>query len=810
MALDDNPIFGDPSGGDEDDGGSSGGSSDSSDGSSSDSGFDGRGSSGGSSDGGGFSVGDDDSSSSSSSSSGGSSSSSSDPTDPDNAKNVIVSGGGSSSEPQTIVGTGDTESEAKIDAATNQNFDAAEGTEIDSLEERLGSDPRRTGKSVTVTGGAGSRQEQTVVGTGESRFESEARAARNPRFDADEGTRVDALETAMDQGQADGTDALQPLNRRNINRRKGENVDSRVRGNERLAGVERTASAIRGNNVNPAPSKNDNNRMPAEFTDFQTFINPFDGNPNADFSEEALSAGVDLMNEGSEFGDRVSNATVGRFTDFTDDLFSPRFVDESGREVELSDEQEEAFQTDAVSFADDRVEASGDIAETFGSGVASGPSQIAGLALATPGAVQRSFEEDTPSFGQGVSAGPELLFDEVSDNPGEFLAEEAGEEVGEAIAGALVAGPAGLVAGAVPSISPEVSPEVSRSVGGSSSSPFSSSESTQSQDLLQEEASNVEAEDLPSFGQSLERDSNAQRIRGNGQDFVPERASGDSVRSPEQGFTQNELEVLAGREVGPEDVDPRFQTESGGFDQQQANVLRQERNTVEDAADPVENLFDSDAIGSLVGGLLPPETETTSSPDVEPELNPPEQDVSFDEDLSVFGDRPQGFDRSGRSFSGSQNFESDASASLESEINPFIDSDAPQEQAFEQSQGQDQAPEFDQEFEPENEFVFDFNQNPDTTPGAEPVPENSFDNLIDSNPEATFEPELSPDSSREFDGGDSNGNFVLEDSRGDFVGFENEGEFAESLTASLQGIEASDDFDEESFVGTGFDIRPLL
>src|SRR6056297_2602791 len=184
---------------------------------------------------------DDDSSSSSSSSSGGSSSNSSDPTNPDNAKNVIVSGGGSSSEPQTIVGTGATESEAKIDAATNQNFDAAEGTEIDTLEERLSSDPRRTGKSVTVTGGAGSKEEQTVVGTGESRFESEARVARNPRFDAAEGTRVDALESALGHGQGDGTGSLRRLNRRNNDNTVDENFDRRVRGNQSLSQVEKNA-----------------------------------------------------------------------------------------------------------------------------------------------------------------------------------------------------------------------------------------------------------------------------------------------------------------------------------------------------------------------------------------------------------------------------------------------------------------------------------------------------------------------------------------------------------------------------------------
>jgi len=41
-------------------------------------------------------------------------------------------------------------------------------------------------------------------------------------------------------------------------------------------------------------------------------------------------------------------------------------------------------------------------------------------------------------------------------------------------------------------------------------------------------------------------------------------------------------------------------------------------------------------------------------------------------------------------------------------------------------------------------------------------------------------------------------------------GAANEGEFASSITAQLFDIEASEDFNEEEFTGTGVDIRPLI
>lgn len=50
----------------------------------------------------------------------------------------------------------------------------------------------------------------------------------------------------------------------------------------------------------------------------------------------------------------------------------------------------------------------------------------------------------------------------------------------------------------------------------------------------------------------------------------------------------------------------------------------------------------------------------------------------------------------------------------------------------------------------------------------------------------------------------------LEAPEDEFVGGTEEGEFASSLTAGIFDLEAEEDFNEEEFVGTGLEIRPLL
>jgi hypothetical protein len=122
---------------------------------------------------------------------------------------VTVTGGGSSGEPQTVVGTGDgadAVQESQVDAATSEDFRAAEGTDIRRLQERIGNVPGEdNARSVVVTGDPSEGESVKTVGRGETRFQARLEAARNTRFDAAEGTATDYIESLYSQGQGDNT-----------------------------------------------------------------------------------------------------------------------------------------------------------------------------------------------------------------------------------------------------------------------------------------------------------------------------------------------------------------------------------------------------------------------------------------------------------------------------------------------------------------------------------------------------------------------------------------------------------------------------
>ena len=84
-----------------------------------------------------------------------------------------------------------------------------------------------------------------------------------------------------------------------------------------------------------------------------------------------------------------------------------------------------------------------DAIESIGRGVATGGSQAPGLLLATPGAVSRSFQEDTPSLSQGAAKGGSLFVEEAENDPIGLVGEEIGEEISEK----AIFGTAGAVAG---------------------------------------------------------------------------------------------------------------------------------------------------------------------------------------------------------------------------------------------------------------------------------------------------------------------------------------------------------------------------
>src|SRR6056297_414758 len=154
----------------------------------------------------------------------------------DSSTSVVVTGGAGSGEPQTTVGQGDTVQEAQVDAATNPDFDADEGDEVDALEKSFGTDQPRVNPddqksdstNVVVTGGPGSGEPQTTVGQGQTRRGAMAQAAANPKFDADKGTDIDRFEAARGAGQGDNTQVQASRVRQQRARQDLENQGTRT------------------------------------------------------------------------------------------------------------------------------------------------------------------------------------------------------------------------------------------------------------------------------------------------------------------------------------------------------------------------------------------------------------------------------------------------------------------------------------------------------------------------------------------------------------------------------------------------------
>jgi hypothetical protein len=80
----------------------------------------------------------------------------------------------------------------------------------------------------------------------------------------------------------------------------------------------------------------------------------------------------------------------------------------------------------------------------------------------------------------------------------------------------------------------------------------------------------------------------------------------------------------------------------------------------------------------------------------------------------------------------------------------------------------------------------------------------------DSRVETRAEPNLERTPSGDFGPSEQDSFFQDEFAQEQVDRGEGTGEFASSLTAGLFGIEAGEEFEEEEFVGTGFDIRPLV
>jgi len=152
----------------------------------------------------------------------------------DDSTVVTVVGDPGSEEGLTTVGRGDTIEESERDAALNEDFDADEGTDIDGIEEDLGTDQpdinpddsESSSKSVVVTDNQKGQQETVAVAQTDQG--AKVQAAANQGFDAAEGTQIDALETDLGFGQGDGTPFQDTDNRQpssgTESRRRSDNV----------------------------------------------------------------------------------------------------------------------------------------------------------------------------------------------------------------------------------------------------------------------------------------------------------------------------------------------------------------------------------------------------------------------------------------------------------------------------------------------------------------------------------------------------------------------------------------------------------
>lgn len=711
--LDDNPIFSDPE--DDNDSNNQGGSDDAEDvaervrggdsgssesndsgsNSSDDSGIVIESPSGGGSSGGSSSSDDSSSSSSSSSSSGGGS----DPDDPSDAKNVIVSGGGSSSNPQTVVGTGDTKQEAQLDAATSGDFSADEGTQIDRLQERLGSDPLESGKNVIVTGGAGSKQEQTLVGQGKSRFQAELQAARNTRFDAAEGTRVDVLETSLGRGLGDGTQASQAFQRQN-NTQKQRASNSRRKQAEKDIGFEKRAKRLQ-RQANRQQENRQRFENPEKFTDINTFLNPFKDNPNANFFEEATTAGVDLMQKSEEFGSKVADQTIGEINEAFTIATSPTVTDSQGNPVELSEEEKDFFQGNAAQGIE-RTDKFIDLGETFGGGVVQGPGVLAGFGTASVGAIPLATEQTVqnikndenrgPGLVEGAFTGGKLVAEDVSSNPAEFLTEEAGEEVGEAIAGALIAGPVGLAAGAAPTISPSIKTKAVES------------ERFLRGDLgTQVETENVVTQPIPDNAEST------------------------------TAFFERQTKQLenGGRAQQATRIDPAEGIVTVGQRKETPVTRRDVINTnLEAGQKQIDRFFDGNAIGSGPGALLPPEQTIDVEPETEPDTLP-EQDLFKSTD-------PKGQTVVGQASTPEIRNTANIDASIENDIGFNQETQPRPQQGFEQ---ENNPPIQEINQEPETNQTLDFFQEPEIRQEQTSQRNPVFDATPESKPETSITPD---------------------------------------------------------------------
>ena len=521
------------------------------------------------------------------------------------------------------------------------------------------------------------------------------------------------------------------------------------------------------------------------------FVENFTENP----AETTLRSGVGVM----QFGQETLKPPVKDFFSSEPERYATVNTPQGPRKIERDVLQNPETDSENINNTDNNPVRN--IYGTAAGGAATLGTQIGGLAIATPGAIGTSLREDTPGLAESAAAGPGLVKDEFTNNPGEFVASEAGEELGEAAVFGAATGGVGLAAAAVPTPEFTVTPETS-----TPSEDFTVEETPEAREF--DEAGR---EDLPQLqDQSLDREPQAPMIRDDitglqgDQRIGQEPGQSTAPLEQEEGLTIGDIEALAGREITPAeraDIEARLRQEDF---QRVGNV----REIVKDA------LNNPNAIGSGPGALVPPET---TQPDIEFEQDFVENDLRTDPmlgqeaepdtDLGVFDSRPQNVQPGRQGFDTGSAVDESLLPDNPSALDPEMREEQRPGQGQQPGQGQSQDQPFD--FEP-GEFLGPDFVNPDMeqSPEPEPTPDppRIDQGTFDFNPEPTPGQDNTPDGS----GGSDSEAFTFEDFEENVEFQEEEGRFAESLTAGLFNIQAEEGFVPEDFTGTGFGIRPLL
>jgi hypothetical protein len=426
----------------------------------------------------------------------------------DNSTVVTVVGDPGSKEGLTTVGRGDTIEESERDAATNEDFDADEGTDIDDFEESFGTDQpdinpddsASDSTSVVVT--ENQQGEQVTVGQGQTLQGARNQAAANPNFDAAEGDPVDAFEEAQGFGQGDGT-STDIFRDRRQQRRVQERQEEQNVFEENIEDAQAIQAQLTDNQREFAQARNPNTPIIENVGDVVRTVgregqDVIEGNnPRQSFrdiEDSFLIEGQGIISQGQQLGKDVRKdfkkrdievRSVGQPVENLGSVLDFAGADTVGNQLQDTGEKIDRSLVGGVATGGTAAgglalqapgaapkvlrgtlqEASRQDVESIlkiGSGrLAQGSAEIA-LSSRTPESQQNNaFEQfdgkDEPNIVEAGAGGTRLAADQAKDDPVKFIFSEAGEEAIETVGGFALGGFAGAAAAAAPTPTPEVS-----------------------------------------------------------------------------------------------------------------------------------------------------------------------------------------------------------------------------------------------------------------------------------------------------------------------------------------------------------------